>query len=232
MFSPLRFIAIDIETMNLNKDQIEFESQFIKHHPNTKDEAKRAMQIQAKKNDLIKKGALTNSALIGCIGIWSQGMNPLVLHIFDFAGELEGIDHAKYEDEATMLDEFSNVINEGCDEQTVIVVANAFFDLPKLRYAAAIRNKVAIPNAIKPYSPNPVYDVLHVAGKHFMCSSSAEYNLSLDDLAKHFGFGEKAVSGKDIPDMISRGEYKEAITYNAIDALLTGRIYQGLTGLK
>lgn len=226
------FIALDIETRNLNAAQAEFAAQFLKHHPNTKDEAKRAAQIATKKAALSDRGALNDASEVACVGFWSPSEPaPIVLHTFPFDHEIEGIAHAQYATEKDMLSSFAEMMNDACDEQTEVVVANAGFDLPRLRYAAAIRNRVLIPEIIKPRSVNPIYDVLHMAGKYFLVGNGTEFNLSLDDLAKHCGLvAGKVVSGGEIPGMIDRGEYEEVITYNAVDALLTGRAYQILTG--
>lgn len=226
------FVSVDIETRNLTPEQIELASCFVKHHPSTKDEAKKAAQIEAKKAALVEKGALNDASEIACISIWTASEPaPIVLHTFPFGEEIKGIAHAQYATEKDMLKAFAEMMNDACDEQTEVVVANAGFDLPRLRYAAAIRNRVAVPEIIKPRSVNPIYDVLHMAGKYFLVGNGAEFGLSLDALAKHCQIiTGKVVSGKEIPDMIDRGEYETVITYNAIDALVTGKIYQILTG--
>lgn len=232
MFRKAQFVSIDIETKNLSDSQIEFESQFLKSHPGTKDEDKKQAQVAAKKESLAKKGALTNSAEIACIGFWNDyEQSPFVLHTFDFNKQLDGIATARYESEASMLYAFAQLMNDSTDEQTEVVVANAGFDLPKLRYAAAIRSRTTIPEIIKPRSPNPIYDVLYMAGKYYMVGTGQEFTLSLEDLAKHLGLSSnKVIHGSKIPDLIDQGEYETIITYNAIDALLTGRAYQILTG--
>lgn len=226
------FIALDIETRNLNADQVEFASQFLKHHANTKDPDKRAAQVAAKKAALLERGALNDASEVACIGLWSPSEPaPIVLHTFPFGEEIGGIAHAQYATEKDMLEAFAEMMNDACDEQTEVVVANAGFDLPRLRYAAAIRNRVAIPEIIKPRSVNPIYDVLHMAGKYFLVGGGAEFSLSLDDLAKHCRIiTGKVVSGAEVPLMIEREEYEEVITYNAVDALVTGKAYQILTG--
>ena len=232
MLKKYPFIALDIETRNLNAAQAEFAAQFLKHHPNTKDEAKRAAQIATKKAALLDRGALNDASEVACIGLWSASEPaPIVLHTFPLEKEIDGIAHAQYATEKEMLVAFHEMMNDACDEGTEVVVANAGFDLPRLRYAAAIRNRVAVPEIIKPRSVNPIYDVLHMAGKYFLVGNGTEFNLSLDDLAKHCGLiTGKVVSGAEIPAMIERGEYEEVITYNAVDALVTGKAYQILTG--
>jgi hypothetical protein len=232
IFRKYPFIALDIETRNLTAAQAEFAAQFLKHHPNTKDEAKRAAQIAAKKAALSGRGALNDASEVACVGFWSPSEPaPIVLHTFPFGEEIEGIAHAQYATEKKMLEALAEMMNDACDEQTEVVVANAGFDLPRLRYAAAIRNRVAVPEIIKPRSVNPIYDVLHMAGKYFLVGGGAEFSLSLDDLAKHCRITTgKVVSGAEVPGMIDREEYEEVITYNAVDALLTGRAYQILTG--
>lgn len=226
------FISVDIETRNLTPEQIELASSFVKPHPSTKDETKKAAQIEAKKAALVDKGALNDASEIACIGFWTVSeVAPIVLHTFPFDKQIEGVAHAQYATEKAMLEAYCEMMNDACDEQTEVVVANAGFDLPRLRYAAAIRNRVAIPEIIKPRSVNSIYDVLHMAGKYFLVGNGAEFGLSLDNLAKHCKIiTGKVVSGKEIPGMIDRGEYETVITYNAIDALVTGKIYQMMTG--
>lgn len=232
MLKRYPFIALDIETRNLTAAQADFAAQFLKHHPSTKDEVKRAAQIEAKKAALSERGALNDASEIACIGLWSASEPaPIVLHTFPFDHEIDSIAHAQYATEKAMLEAFAEMMNDACDEGTEVVVANAGFDLPRLRYAAAIRNRVAIPEIIKPRSVNPIYDVLHMAGKYFLVGNGAEFGLSLDDLAKHCRIVTgKVVSGAEVPGMIEREEYEEVITYNAVDALVTGKAYQILTG--
>lgn len=226
------FISVDIETRNLTPEQIEFASAFVKHHPSTKDEAKKAAQIEAKKAALVEKGALNDASEIACIGFWTTlEAAPIVLHTFPCDEQIEGIAHAQYATEKEMLEAYCEMMNDACDEQTEIVVANAGFDLPRLRYAAAIRNRVAIPEIIKPRSPNSIYDVLYMAGKYFLVGNGAEFSLSVEALARHCGIiTGNAVSGKEVPDMIDRKQYKEVITKNAIDVVATGKIYQMMIG--
>jgi len=226
------FVSLDIETRNLTPTQAEFAAQFLKHHPSTKDEEKKAAQIAAKKAALSDRGALNDASEIACIGLWTASEPaPIVLHTFAFDGEIEGVAHASYATEKDMLVAFAEMMNEACDDQTEVVVANAGFDLPRMRYAAAIRNRVVVPEIIKPRSVNPIYDVLYMAGKYFLVGSGSEFNLSLDDLVKHCRITTgKVVSGAEVPGMIEREEYEEVITYNAVDALVTGKAYQILTG--
>lgn len=225
------FVPVDIETRNLTPNQFEQASLFVKPHPSTKDEAKKAAQIEAKKAALVDKGALNDASEIACIGFLASEVSPIVMHTFPFDKQIEGVLHVQYNTEKDMLEAFSEMMNDSCDEQTEVVVANAGFDLPRLRYAAAIRNQVAIPEIIKPRSVNPIYDVLYMAGKYFLVGNGAEFTLSLDDLAKHCKIiTGKVVSGKEIPHLIDRGEYETVITYNAIDALVTGEIYKMMTG--
>jgi len=226
MLRKLPYIVIDIETRNLSQTGRELASSLVKPHPSTKDEAKRAAQVQAKVSSLEEKGALSDIAEIACIGIYSDSITPTVLHTFDFEGAIEGVDHGKYADEKTMLSDFCGIINEGCDENTEIVVANAGFDLPKIRYAAAIRNKTKIPDILMPRSSNSVFDILHIAGKYFLVNKSDKYSLSLDDLAKHLGYEGKRASGAEVPNLIDSGEFETVITYNVVDLLLTNMAYK------
>ena len=221
---PSKYFVIDIETRNLKPEQIEFESQFVKHHPATKDESKRAAQIAEKTAALSEKGALCNSAEIACIGVYDNTLSaPVVLHTFDFSKQIDGVDHYRFDDEHDMLVELYQMIDLSCDDLTEIVVANADFDLPKIRYRAAIKNKVKIPRIFIPNSPNPVYDVLYNARKYFLLGS--EY-ISMDTLVKHLGIDNgKVVSGKEIPSMIDAGQFEEVITYNAIDVMMTRKAY-------
>lgn len=231
MMKKYKFIAIDIETRNLTEQQIEIASQFVKPHPSTKDEAKKEAQVATKKMALVKKGALNDMSEIACIGFWTfTEPSPIVLHTFNFDKEIEGVAHAQYESEKKMLEAFSEMMNDACDEKTEIVVANSGFDLPKLRYASAIRNKVQMPHMIKPGAPNPVFDILRVAGKYFFVGNGAERSLSLDELARHCNIIQgKICSGAEIPGMIEAGDFENVINYNAIDVIATALIYKMLS---
>ena len=226
---PSKYIVLDIETRNLTPEQAEFEGLFVKSHPRTKDETKKAAQIEAKKAELSEKGALSNSAEIACIGVYDNTLSaPIVLHTFDFNKRIEGVDHFKFKDEREMLVELYSMLDVSCDDLTEIVVANADFELPKIRYRSAIKNRVKIPRIFIPHSPNPVYDVLYNARKYFLLGS--EY-ISLDTLDKHIG-GEcsgKVISGKEIPNMIDEERFEEVITYNAVDVMKTRWAYLTMT---
>ena len=66
MLKKFPFISLDIETRNLTAAQAEFAEQFVKHHPSTKNEEKRALQIAAKKAALSERGALNDASLFTC----------------------------------------------------------------------------------------------------------------------------------------------------------------------
>jgi hypothetical protein len=227
----LKFISIDIETRNLTNEQVEFECRFLKHAANTKDPAKQEAQIAAKKDALKTRGALSNSAEIACIGLFTIGIDPIVLHTLACKDRFDhGFTQELYGSEESMLHDFASILDTMCDDKTVIVVANKEFDLPKLRYAFAIRNKMQLPDILKPYAPNEVYDVLHVASKYFMIGSQP-YQLSLDELSSRLGISNgKIISGAEVPGMIDRGEHEAVILYNHLDAVITGQAYLILTG--
>jgi hypothetical protein len=229
--TTLDFISIDIETRNLKDDQIAFESDFLKSHPNTKDETKKESQIAAKKNALVARGALTNSCEIACIGIYTSFDESVVLHTFDYVKEVSAkTKHIGYSSESEMLKAFCDMLDNRCDEETEIVVANAGFDLPKLRLAA-IRCCCKIPNIFLPQAMNSVFDVLSVAKKYFLVSSST-YAYSLAEVGCRFGLmdKDKIISGSEIPGMIDKEEFEKVILYNGIDAMIAGKLYMMMTG--
>lgn len=232
-FKKVPFISIDIETKNLTKKEIEFESQFLKAHPSTKDPEKIAAQIATKTKALSTKGALTNTCEIASIAIHSAGTGPLVIHATGFDGDLDdyNVKAFSFLTEAEMLAEFTEIFNVSCDEETVIVVAGKYFDLPKIRYAC-LKNRVPMAEAVKPGAPNQIYDVLFMGGKYFMVGGGSSYSLSLDELSERLGLnsGGKVISGKEVPGMIERGEFEEVIVYNALDAVKNSEAYLLMTG--
>lgn len=231
MFKKSLWVSIDIETRSLNEEQIEFEAQFLKAHPNTKDPAKIKDQIEKKKENLLTKGACTNSAEIACIGVHTPDEAPIVLHTFDFSRELYTVDHVSYKTTSEMLEAFSALLDELCDQETVLVVAGKKFDLPKIRLEMA-KLDLKMPETLLPWSNNPVFDVLFYGGKYFMVEGDAQHNVGVDELLKRFGIRKKGkqVTGAEIPGMIERGEYEEVILYNADDALSNSLLYQKMGG--
>lgn len=232
-FKKVPFISIDIETKNLTEKEIEFESQFLKPHPSTKDPKKIEAQLEVKKEALVTKGALTNTCEIASIAIHSTGTGPIVLHTMDFHKDLHdyNVQAEPFKTEAEMLGGFLDIFNTACDEETVIVVAGKYFDLPKIRYAC-LKNRVPMAEAVKPGALNQIYDVLFMGGKYFMVSGGSSYSLSLDELSERLGIntGGKVISGKEVPGMIERGEFEEVIVYNALDAVKNSEAYLLMTG--
>lgn len=228
-FKTLEYISIDIETMHLTDDQIEFESQFLTHRKGTKDPEKIKAQILKKKADLVEMGAVKDSSTIASIGIHSDTINPHVVHHFPYHEELDHVEHTACKNEAEMLSTLTIFLDDKCTEETVIVVAGKGFDLPKIRLSS-IKNRVKFPNCMMPGN-NPVYDLLYMGGKYFMTGSSAQHNVSVSELLKRFGFDRegKIVSGGEIPIMISEGKYGEVITYNGLDALDNSLLYKAMT---
>lgn len=231
MFKNSPWVSIDIETRNLNQEQIEFEAQFLKSHPNTKDPAKIKEQIKKKKENLLTKGSCTNSSEIACIGIHAPERALLVLHTFDFTKELNALSHVPYKSTSEMLEAFSVLLDELCDQETVLVVAGKKFDLPKIRLEMA-KLDLKMPEALLPWSNNPVFDVIFYGGKYFMVEGDAQYNVGVDELLKRFGIRKegKQITGAEVPDMIERGEFEEVILYNADDALSNSLLYKKMGG--
>lgn len=222
-----RFVAIDVETRNLTEEQLKFEGLFVKAHPGTKDVGKKEAQMEVKKASLTSRGALTNTADIACIGIYTQGMEPLSFNTF--GSDREVIENQFcFDSEEQMLLAVTDYLNMMCDQETEVVVANASFDLPKIRFAC-LRNRVAIPEILKPRAENPIYDVLYMASKYFFVGN--QQFISLDELTRRLAIGEgKMISGAEIPGLIEEGFYSEVIAYNELDVLMTGIAYLIMTG--
>jgi len=225
------YIVIDIETCNLTEEQIEFEKQFIKHHPNTKDPDKQMAQVEKKADALLQRGALTNSADIFCVG-FSVGSEESVVVLNSRQVEFQdgNVLAIGFPDSTAMLRQLAAFLDDFCGDGTEIVVAGREFDLPKIRFAM-VKAGISLPQVLKPGSPNQVFDVLYIGGKYFMMGAGAEYSLNLGDLCRWFSIDEgKIISGAEVPDMIDRGEHKEVIVYNACDVLKTRRLYEKFTG--
>lgn len=230
IFKTLKFFSIDIETKNLNDKEVEFETQFLKHHPSTKDPAKQKLQIEEKAQKLRTRGALTNTCEIASIAFYTDSTRPIVFNTLkDIDLEEYGMKGHYYETEAEMLAAFTEFVNETCDEETVIVVANRDFDLPKIRYAC-IKNRIQMPEIMRPEAENRIYDVLFMGSKYFMIGNT--FSVGLDEISERLGVGTggKAVSGKEVPGMIERGEFTEVLVYNGLDAIKTTECYLLMTG--
>lgn len=224
------FVSIDLETRNLSEEGLILEGSFLKSHPSTKDELKKVQQIAEKKAALAGKGALKDSAQIGCISIYSPsilGPSPVVLHTFPQLTEetYSGVVCSGHKTEQGMLEEFKQFLDENINPETVVVGANIKgFDLPKLRLRAAI-SRVPIPLALRLGSPNPIYDVTYNFGRYYQIGD-AKF-VSLDEVIRRLGIEVhgKLVSGAEIPDMIDRNEFEDVIQYCANDAVLTAAAY-------
>lgn len=232
MFKTAVHVSIDIETGNLSPDQVEFETQFLKHHPSTKDPDKQAAQVEKKASFLLDRGALTNSAPILSVAL-NWGGTPAVLHNFPYDGKLSeyGLLAYKFNSESDMLEGFREFMDNICSEETVIVVAGEHFDLPKLRLAMA-RNRIKIPESISPGSPNKIYDVLYVGGKYFLLGNKRHHDLGLDELCLRLGVktGGKVISGSEVPNMADAGQYEEILVYNGLDAIKNTECWKVMTG--
>jgi len=222
------FISIDIETKNLSEDDLEMEQGLVKAATNIKDPAKIKANVEKKRTALVSRGALTNSCEIGSIGIHANGETPLVLHTFDFSSDIEGIEHEYFSSEQEMLKGFNMFMDDVCTDETVLVVAGRDFDFPKLRLRS-VMNNVPMANAMRPGAENTIYDVLFMATKYFMIGN--KFSISLDELCLRLGInsGGKAISGKEVPGMIERGEFEEVILYNAMDAVKNSECYIKMT---
>lgn len=225
------FFSIDIETRNLSAKAIEFEKQFLKPHPSTKDEDKKMKQLEEKARKLKEKGAVTDSCEIASIGIHVQGEMPIVIHTFDFHEDLKadyGMEHYPCVGEKEMLRIFYELMSSACDETTELVVAGRDFDFPKIRTRNVV-NGVPIPEPLVPGAQNPNYDVLFMGAKYFLVNK--RFSVSLDELSQRLGVdtGEKAISGAEVPGMIERGEFKEVIIYNGLDAVKNTECYMKMT---
>lgn len=226
------YLSIDIETRNLTEEQIEFEAQFLKASANTKDPVKIEKQIADKKEKLKTHGALTDSCNIASIGIHVPGEVPIVIHTFDYEEDLSEefhVEHLPCKDEKEMMHTFYELVSSACDEETVLVVANRDFDFPRLRLKC-IQNRVPIPGPLVPGAGNQTYDVTFMATRYFM--KGKKFSVSLDELCQRLGVatGEKAISGAEVPGMVDRGEFKEVIIYNGLDAVKNSECYEMMTG--
>lgn len=233
LFKRINAVSIDIETMSLTDEQLEFESMFLKGHPSTKDEEKIKSQIEIKREELSIKGALKDSSSIACIALHMNGQPPVVIHSignnFNLVDEF-GIETSFVSSEKEMIEEFSAIMNSICDSETEIVVAGKYFDIPKIRLAA-VRNGVAIPDSLLPLASNPIYDILYIGGKYFLTGNKRHHDLGLDELCERLGVGTggKTIKGIEIPGMIERDECKEVVIYNALDAVKNTECYRKMT---
>lgn len=230
MIGKLRAICLDVETMHLTPEEIKFEEQWLKPAANTKDPAKRAAQVAEKALKLVEKDALTNSCSLGTIGFQDVFQPyPAVLHAFPEKVEAPGIECFQCASQKEMLENFTSTMNLYCDENTEIVVADKYFDLPKIRLAC-VRHRVPIPEIFLPGAINPVFDVLQAGSRYFLINNVVK-SLSLRELCARLGIkgSGKIISGADVPDMIDRGEYQDVIIYNASDVLQTAMAYRLMT---
>ncbi len=224
-------VTIDIETLNLSDDELELEFNLVKPNANIKDPQKKEKNINDKKRKIREKSALQDHAKLGCIGC-KAGQTVYCFTSFGKMDkkEIEALEHAgilvqQHEAEKDMLQAFNGWIDSETNEETEVVTFNGYgFDLPKIRLASA-RNSVQIPEVLLPGQPGK--DLMFYYSKYFSTGKSPF--VSLSEVCIRLGICKgKIGSGKLFPRMIEDCEYIEAIIYNALDCILTDKVYRRL----
>ena len=178
-----------------------------------------------------KKAALLDSALI-CVagikcdkGIFSFNSLPLGKDEIATLSEI-GICCITSKDEKELLSNLSLFINNQYQPETEIVTFNGVnFDLPKSRFRYATHN-LPLPEAFD--SKVKIVDLMLRYSKHY--SMSKVPFVSMGEVATRLGILKdgKIMSGAGFGQLIEDGEYFKAVLYNALDCIITEKIYYRL----
>jgi DNA polymerase elongation subunit (family B) len=226
----VKYIVLDIETMDASDASIELEQRFLKPNGNIKDEAKKEKNLREKAEALREKAALLDSSPIACVGIKAPtGIFSFCQFPFSFQEQVlflqSGILCTTAQNEKEMLTSLQTFLNSQTTEETQVVTFNGkAFDLPKLRFRYA-KSGFTLPEILKPGARNRQTDVMLLYSRYFTIKSNPY--ISLDEVAQQLGIleGGKVFSGAEVPEMLKDGKYTEVMLYNIIDSLLTERAY-------
>lgn len=225
------YLILDIETLSPNDKELDIEQSLLKPSAAIKDPKKIAANLVTKNITMRKKAALTDSASI-CIvgikcdkGIFSFNSLPLEENEIKTLSEI-GICCVTSKDEKGLLLNLSLFLENQYQPETEIVTFNGVnFDLPKSRFRYATHN-LFLPKAFD--SKVRIIDLMLRYSKYY--SMSKVPFVSMGEVAARLGIlkGDKIMSGAVFGQLIEDGKYLEAVIYNALDCVITEKIYYRL----
>lgn len=222
---PSNLCSIDIETAHADEKVIEREIEYWKPPANIKDADKLEAHRQAFAEKVREKSALLDAAPIACIGVRTEktGMHFSAMSEKAYNKKRE-VYFIAPENECKMMIDFREWANKNLTDKTILVGFNIFaFDLPRMR-AAYMRHDLKLPRALMPRildaEKQPAIDVMTMFTGSFTADRYRDFSISLQEVERRLGFDEykNKISGKEVPDMIAKGKFKEVLTYAELDA--------------
>lgn len=206
--------AFDLESSALSIDELEqFKPEFVANKT-LKDPDKIAADLATKEQEWLDSCALhAHTGRILCIGITSGLASIDVIH----AGT-----------EADILTRFWHWLELNLAQSITVACFNGFgFDLPLISRRSWI-NDVEIPKIIKRgrFWHDDLFDPMH----EWKCNNF-DQRISLDNMAKAFGFGGKTGSGADFARLWIEDRNK-ALLYVKNDVELVRRCAERMLGIK
>jgi uncharacterized protein YprB with RNaseH-like and TPR domain len=131
-------------------------------------------------------------------------------------------------DEKRMLTRLRHFLNTRCTSDTQLVTFNGkAFDLRKLRFRYA-RYGMALPDILTPYAPQAHLDLMLFYTRYFTIKNTPY--ISLSEVVQQLGISKgKICSGAQVCEMLEAKAYVTLLLYNALDCLLTEKVYSILT---
>ena len=210
---PREFCYFDIETGPLGKEKILEMMSEIKPAANLKDPVKIAADIEEKKQAFFDKAALSPTTgevlAIGLIGIGSYSPDEIENGTTLFADDLGG--------EKKLLEKFWELWREG---KRMVGFNCHTFDIPFLVRRSWVLSLNVPVELLGKWMPERVVDLLVI-----WRLGNRDQNISLGQLGKFFGVGEKTGDGAEF-SRLYREDRAKAKEYLQSDILLTKRCAQ------
>lgn len=223
------YIVLDLETGEADEGSVDAAIANWKAPSNWKPETVEAKRAEASEK-IREKAALLDSSPITCIGCRTDREAVMFSGVGGSGVTIQGWRVVATDSEAGMLAAFSEFAASVAGSETTLAGFNVRgFDLPKLR-GAYVRNRLPLPECLKPRESGPsqpVTDVMHLF-KHFSMEHRDSLFVSLETVALAFGVPrpKSVISGAEAPRLARDGRIAELLTYCAIDVDTTAEIYR------
>ena len=228
VLAPLPWLVLDIETANPPEDAIQAEIAAWKPAANVKNADTIERQRAEAEPKIREKAGLLDCAPVACVAINSRyGMQ--VWHWLPTDAEIPNATAYPASDERQMLYALRVWLDQVANTETVLVGHNVRgFDFPKLRLRYAVHN-LRLPHVFQPNPEIRVDDTMRLFSRYFAIGDQPF--VSLEEMARKLGIagGDKVLNGKEVPQAIVEGRYREVLTYCTVDTLLTTYAWQRLT---
>lgn len=235
LIQVLPWVCLDLETGDAPETAIQAAVEAWKAPSNWKPETVTAKRQEAAEK-IREKAALLDASPILCVAMATDTTRIVINGMGHEAPKIEGWHVLPAGDEEHLLLTLRNYLELIAGPQTAIVGHNIRgFDLPKLRQAY-LRHRLRAPAvlAAKVLDFEPQQQVIDTASlfRAFSMEHRDDFCPSLDAVAISLDITRPkgVISGADVPRLHREGRFTEIITYCAIDAAVTARAYQLMSG--